>query len=1614
VTLPLARELEGARQKLLDLTLRNRLLNYRASQLRSIRVTGELPAEIYDALVLREKTLEFRGTGRKKRKEGDVTDTMPGAEAMGAAVEPDPDAAIQRQFETWAPRAQAEVEAKHTDRYLQTPYDDESLARKLFRVYHEGRSAVEEQGYTVAHLALGFLEWFETEDSPEPRRAPLILVPVELERVRAGDFSKVKWTGEDVFANISLQAKLVEHGVALPPFEAPDEKGGIDAWLQQVVEAVAKKPRWRVLSELTLDFFSFTKFVMFKDLDPATWPAERKPEDHPLLQTLFVPQGAPPDEGFDESRIDETLTARDLWHVMDADPSQIAVIEDVKAGRNLVVQGPPGTGKSQTITNLIAEALAAGKSVLFVSEKMAALEVVKARLDGAGLGPFCLELHSRKANKKAVLLELQRALGSKPPSAPAEEVLDEHELLKRELNRLATELGMAVGAFGKTPYQLYAVRQAATARLADDAPALLSIPNAAAVTPADVMAADNALRELEYAMPGVDPVASHPWRMSTRSSMLPHEEEELRRSIARLRAEAREVTTAAAALVEAAGVRQPANLADIPAVTRAAELLARADAPAEMGLLLSSEWNAPNTAAEELLGRLEAFQRDRAALAGTFRDEALEGEHAADAAEFASLSVKFFRFLNGRYRTLRKMFAALYVTNAPKPQQMRADLTRLVELQGMRDILRADARGLALFGARWKRDRSDCAALRAFAEWLVAFRRELLSEALTSRAADIASARVDGAAILGAVQRLRVAAAALRDSADAVLAALCIDAQAALSAPVGELAVQDIDSAAERWQNQLPALFRWSQFNAGRKVLRGTVAAPLEPLISAGRLGAGAFLLYFHAALAESLLRVAFGERASLSHFVGDLHEKKIARFQELDRQLVTLNCARLARRLHAARPQISGGASHTSEVGILLGEMNRKRGHMPIRKLLAKAGGVIQRIKPCFLMSPLSIAQFLDPRSARFDLIVFDEASQVRPEDAVGALLRGSQLVVMGDTRQLPPTSFFDHLAGDDDDMEKDDDSAALTDVESILHQCERSYPKKTLNWHYRSRHESLIAISNLHFYDNKLRVYPSAVDWADELGLHFVRVPHGVYDRGRSSVNRVEAQAVAAAAVEHYRRNPEKSLGIGTFNIKQQQAILEEIEVQLRRYPDMEPLFKSDRRDPFFVKNLETIQGDERDVILISVGYGRDAAGKLSLNFGPLNRDGGERRLNVLISRAREKCVVYSNFTAADLPAEPSTAKGLFALKAFLEYAETRRLTMEEVASDDTDSPFEDAVAEVLRGHGYEVRQQVGCAGFRVDLAVVDPEQRGRYLLGIECDGAKYHSSPVARDRDRLRQQILENLGWRLCRIWSTDWYRNRAEAVDRLLRAVEEAKKAPRTAIAVAATTTPEYASSFTAKEYEEEYAVYDYTPTEEVPAFGGNGEIAITARVLGGEIDSVPAYETCRHLRIPITGELHQVPAESLVLAIEDIVAVETPVHVDEVVRRIRTLWGLQRAGSRIREAMDRAIDAAVRRNIVAREGEFLHLPNAGVRVRQRNGDPPARIDLISDSEIAAALRLVLRSQFATPRGELIDACARRLGIQATSAGGSARIGGVIDAELARGALSTDGDVVRAVG
>ena len=508
----------------------------------------------------------------------------------------------------------------------------------------------------------------------------------------------------------------------------------------------------------------------------------------------------------------------------------------------------------------------------------------------------------------------------------------------------------------------------------------------------------------------------------------------------------------------------------------------------------------------------------------------------------------------------------------------------------------------------------------------------------------------------------------------------------------------------------------------------------------------------FEQACFEAWIEAAFSDRPSLSEFNGATHEESINAFRRLDEEVLQHNRAMIAQLHYEQLPRQHGGG----QLGVLKREFEKRRRHLPLRKLMMQAGNAIQQIKPVFMMSPLSIAKFIPPDSVRFDLVVFDEASQVRPVEALGAILRGEQAIVVGDSKQLPPTSFFDRM----DDSDEDDELRAMTtDLESILGMfCAQGAPQSMLRWHYRSRHESLITVSNSEFYDNRLVVFPSPDKGREKVGLNLNLLAENLYSPGHGRrVNVGEAQTIARAVMDHTRTSSNLTLGVAAFSQTQARRIEDELEILRRRDASCEQFFADHSEEPFFIKNLENVQGDERDVILISVGYGKIEGGRMNMNFGPLNKDGGERRLNVLITRARQRCVVYSNFGADDLDMRRSDAQGVRSLKTFLNYAHTGTLDRPQESGREADSPFEEAVADALRRMGHSIAPQVGSAGFFIDLAVIDPQRPGRYLLGIECDGANYHSARSARDRDRLRQQVLEGLGWKIYRIWSTDWFMN-----------------------------------------------------------------------------------------------------------------------------------------------------------------------------------------------------------------------------------------------------------------
>jgi len=520
----------------------------------------------------------------------------------------------------------------------------------------------------------------------------------------------------------------------------------------------------------------------------------------------------------------------------------------------------------------------------------------------------------------------------------------------------------------------------------------------------------------------------------------------------------------------------------------------------------------------------------------------------------------------------------------------------------------------------------------------------------------------------------------------------------------------------------------------------------------------------------RTLARAALAEHPVLGRFRGLQLENARERFRRLDEEIIQLQRKALAAEL--CRRSIDRGYKgdyRRDDTGLVLvhHEIGKQKRHIPVRELLDRAGRSIQEMKPCFMMSPLSVAQFLKPKRLRFDLVLIDEASQMRPEEALGALARGGQLVVVGDRMQLPPTSFFDRI----DRLPEDEiDEEEIVDNESILDLALAEFrPSRSLRWHYRSRHESLIAFSNRQFY-NDLIVFPSPLDpdrdkRDPKLGVYH----HFVGGKYKGRVNIQEAQNVAEAAAAFMAAEPDKSLGIVTLNQTQRDVLLGELERLVPRERSAQQYIErwEDTLEPFFVKNLENVQGDERDVIFISTVYGPDAVTGVVMNrFGPINAKHGHRRLNVLFTRAKDRVEVFTSMRPSDIKTDEGSQPGARVLKAYLEYAETGKLDAGATSGREPDSEFEELIRDRLREKGFEVVSQVGVAGYFIDLAVKHPKRSG-FVLGIECDGAGYHSSRSARDRDRLRQQVLERLQWNIYRIWSTDWFQNPADELRRLLK-------------------------------------------------------------------------------------------------------------------------------------------------------------------------------------------------------------------------------------------------------
>lgn len=715
---------------------------------------------------------------------------------------------------------------------------------------------------------------------------------------------------------------------------------------------------------------------------------------------------------------------------------------------------------------------------------------------------------------------------------------------------------------------------------------------------------------------------------------------------------------------------------------------------------------------------------------------------------------------------------------------------------------------------------------------------------------------------------------------------------------------------------------------------------------------------------------------AHLGKFRRDPHEQMIADFRKLDEELIRLSSNKVIEAANSRKPQDVIIQAADSEITILLKEAAKKRRLMPIRNLLQKIPHILTKLKPCMLMSPISVSQFLNSEAMKFDLILFDEASQIVPEDAICSIFRGKTIVVAGDNKQLPPTSFFQKSLIDDLDWDEIND-AEVEVFDSILDECLGiGLPVKTLRWHYRSRHEDLIAFSNNYFYDGDLITFPSAEANHHALGVKVAYVPNGVYDRGGRRDNIKEAEVVADLVFEHFAKYPKKTLGVVTFSIAQMETIEDVIEKRLNEKPEFEPFFREDRLEGFFVKNLENVQGDERDFMIFSVGYGRDQKGVMTMNFGPLNKPGGERRLNVAVTRAREKTLIVTSIKSSEIDSESTRAAGVTTLRHYLEYAEKGPsiLKSKKTKPAGFDTPLEDNIAEEIRNMEYEIETQVGCSEYRIDIAVIDPVNPGCYLLGIECDGPTYRSSTSARDRDRLREQVLNQLGWKIHRVWSPEWIARKESELRRLKEALEQSCQQP--------------------KKDEKQNINENFTPSVDLPRktevkkvqYGGIEKIGVPYKIhpLKATFESYIKVPITKHPYIQTQKNEFHFPTnraqQSRLLA--ELVEAEGPIHFDYAVQRLAEAWDLKRIGPKAFQAVKEAADMLLREKKVVNKGNFLwptKLVEVPVRLPVSNcPHSKRRPEHIAPEEIESAIKLITQYALGISVESLISETAKVFG------------------------------------
>lgn len=1338
-------------RKLLDLSLRNNLLN--------LHFTRNM-LQLIDIDI------------------SNLEDTL--SEGKSFSIMPNPKAEVLRKYNLFSqPLHQSSplyITANDELKYnrLLTHYHQQDLDNILTYIHKNAKQAIEENGSSTLYLAVGLLKWFDRKTPEQPRFAPVLLLPVEISRRSVNSKFTLKSREEETMINITLVEFLrQEYELNLGALEQlpTDEKGVDVAKVMGILRRVVMQLKgWDVVEQIVLGNFSFSKLILWKDIVV---------HQEELLKSDMVRSLVDGKLVFNENH--EPLSATDFDSVhsqsivlpISTDVSQMEAVLAAQRGHSFVLHGPPGTGKSQTITNIIADALYHGKRVLFVAAKKAALDVVHRRLKQIGLAPFILELHSNKSKKSNVLVQLSKSIETAKLARTADFEQDAQRLdiakkaISNYVNVLHQKQQVGWSLYDSiTALENYCDKIFPKNLISETVLQQLNatlwqqwtdwLPQFQSITKLVIHPSENPLTAFnlpQYSLSVSDDIST---QTQTLLNLLP------------------EVLSNSQLLAKSIyfpfSIQSKTEWEQFVKVINALQNLP--NIPLELLLYLSNKEN--YNVYEEWSKAYHQYLTVLNSILKNYNRNILSTNISATELKWKQAQQNWFLPKWLQKRKIKRQLAAFRNTPFNDESELGQLFSNNNQLQEVQILLQQSHFGVVqtVLKNLFKDEQTDLSDIdnkvalvellssltnnlerNGFAKWVQLWQEKNLQYSDEIKQSNLA-------AISEFIQLTRTFNEQKKN----------YETLTGINFQHRENWINETLIQLQNIQTHLPLLRNWMNYTLLRNQGEGL---SLEWLISAfeNKLYDSENIAdYFNYTVHASIAQRIISQHESLSLFNVGLFESKIEQYKKIAKDFQNLTIQELRVKLAAQLPNTTAEAMQSSEIGILQRAIkNRGRG-LSIRKLFDQIPALLPRIAPCMLMSPISVAQYFDVNTKHFDILIFDEASQLPTCEAVSALARAKQAIIVGDPKQMPPTSFFSTISLDEENMD-------VEDLESILDDClSLSVPSKYLLRHYRSKHESLIAFSNVNYYENKLLTFPSSDDLNRKVIHHQVK---GSYDKGKTRTNKFEADEIVHYIKTHYYDSQKRKLSVGvvTFSQTQQNLIEDKLQKLFMSEPKLEE-FANESNEPLFIKNLENVQGDERDIILFSVCYAPDEEGKMSMNFGPLNRDGGWRRLNVAVTRARYEMHIFVTLQTDQIDLSRTSAEGVAGLKAFLQFAEKGHLSVrpEDVQEAFNKQHLSASISKKLQAKGLEVKCNIGTSGFKVDIGIVHPDKPQHYILGILVDGYYYYNARTTNDREMVMPSVLKALGWNIHRIWTIDWYENSYKIIDTIIEKVKQLQTQP----------------------------------------------------------------------------------------------------------------------------------------------------------------------------------------------------------------------------------------------